>query len=102
MKQRYMYEYLYRSLNVKLMKLEGDSVGFWISIPILAGEYYTLWKVLTVPFPDKSGHSQIEPEATNIGVGLNSGRIIETDFCLYENPTLCPGSIKHRSFIGTL
>jgi len=84
------------------MRLQGDSLGFWISIPILDGDYYTLWKVLTVPFPDKRAHCQIEPEAVDIGVGLNSGRIIETDFCLYENPTLCPASIKHRSFIGTL
>ena len=46
---------------------QGDSVGFWISIPILAREYYTLWKVLTVPFPDYSAHSQIEPKTTNMG-----------------------------------
>ena len=84
------------------MKLQGDSVGFWISIPILAGEFYTLWKVLTVPFPDQSMHGHQEPEANDTGIGLNSGRITETDFCLYENSTLCPAPIEHRLFMGTL
>ena len=55
----------------------------------MTGDSVTLWKLLMVPFPDQSAHYQIVPEAVNIGVGLNSGRIMTFNFCQYENLTLC-------------
>lgn len=88
-------DYLYANLEVRIMKFDGDSLGFWVSLPILEGEPYTLWRVLTVPFPAHGGHQQIVPEVTSVGHGLETGNYIEADLCKFENPRLCPSPVEY-------
>jgi len=89
-------EYLYTNLEVKIMELDGDSLGYWVSLPILEGEPYTLWRIQTVPFPvTGDAHRQIIPEVTTVGHGLETGNFIEADLCKFDNPRLCPSPVEY-------
>lgn len=91
-------EYLYTNLEVKIMRLDGDSLGYWVSLPILDGESYTLWRILTVPFPVGNGaNRQLIPEVTTLGRGLETGNYIEADLCKFENPRLCPSPVEYTN-----
>ena len=37
----------------------------------------------------------IQPELSRIGVGLASGKIIELEYCKYENPIICPAPLQY-------
>ena len=88
-------DFLYANLEVRVMKFDEDSLGYWVSLPILDGEPYTLWRVLTVPFPADSRPWQIIPEVTTVGQGLQTGNFIEADLCRYDNPRLCPSPVEY-------
>lgn len=82
-------DYLYANLEIRIMKFDKYTLAYWIYIPILDRELYTLWHVLTVPFPAESVHRQILPEVISLGHGLETGNYIEADLCRFENPKLC-------------
>nr|DBA11659.1 TPA_asm: ORF45 [Malaco herpesvirus 4] len=65
-------KYLYRNLEVKIIKVDEDYLGFWISIPIIDGQSFTSWKVITVPVYDLTTDTyyQIVPELEHLAVGL--------------------------------
>ncbi len=92
-------EYLYRHFNVRLMSLSGviSSLGFWVSIPIVSGEAYTLWRIQTAPFLFDGAVRKVQLDSPEVGVGLNSGKIIVATDCLYEKPRLCPAPIETRN-----
>ncbi len=90
-------EYLYTNFNVRLMALSGDRLGFWVTVPRLSGETYTTWRILTVPFLFDGAVRQVRSELSRVGVGLNSGKVIEVEDCLYTKPKLCPAPVEVES-----
>ena len=90
--------YLYANLQVRVMRFDADNLGFWVSLPILEGEPYTLWRVLSVPFPVTAGRRRLVPEVTAVGHGLETGNYIEADLCKFENPKLCSSPVEYNSF----
>ncbi len=87
-------DYLYKNLNVKLLELTGDRLGFWTTVPLPVGEPFTVWKLLTVPFPFDGAARQVMLKHTEVAVGLNSGSVIRAEDCLFSNPRLCPAPIE--------
>ncbi len=90
-------DYLYENMHVRIMNLERQKLGFWVSIPVLSRESYTAWDIFAVPFlyRDVGKVRQIVPELSHAGVGLNSGKIITLDNCQYGNPSLCPSPVEY-------
>ena len=94
-------DYLYANLEVRLMLLDTDKLGFWISIPKVGEESYTAWDIHTVPFFYKGAVRQLVPEVSQAGLGLTSGRIIERENCQYDNPTICETPIEFENLVCT-
>ena len=88
-------EYLYQHADVTIMKLDTQKLGFYFSIPILDGESYTAWDISSVPFLAGGRPHQLQPELFHVGVGLNSGKIIELEYCKYEEPIICPSPLQY-------
>lgn len=87
--------YLYENVDVTLIKLDRQKLGFYFSIPILDGESYTAWDISSVPFSVGGRPHIIRPELSHVGVGLASGRIIELEYCKYDNPIICPAPLEY-------
>ena len=92
-------EYLYKNLEVRIMQLSGDKLGYWFSIPIFNDEIYTEWELLTVPYYGERAPRQVKPEANYVGVGFRSGKLIELRHCKYEEPRVCPAPIEYSSLL---
>jgi len=77
-------DFLYQNLEVKIMKFDRTHLGFWLTLPVLTEEVYTAWRIVTVAFSaSNSGIFQrIEPERTQVAVGLTSGKLISTPKCV--------------------
>ena len=91
-------DYLYRHCTVMVMKLEMNMLGFHFQIPILEDESYTAWHITTIPFLSEGQSRLIKPELYEVGVGLNSGRVIELEYCQNEEPILCSSPILYQNF----
>ncbi len=79
------------------MLLPEFGLGFWVAVPHLLWETYTSWRVLTLPFNFDGAVRRVRVDLPEVGVGLNSGRLIATADCLYENPRLCPAPIQFEN-----
>ena len=87
--------YLYQIVDVTLIKLDRQRLGFYFSIAILDGESYTAWDIYSMPFSVGGCPHIIQPELFQVGVGLASGKIIELKYCKYENPVICPAPLQY-------
>ncbi len=79
------------------MSLPGDGLGFWVAVPHLLGETYTFWRVLALPFRFDGAVRRVQVGLPEVGIGLNSGRLIATVDCLYKSPRLCPAPMQYES-----
>jgi hypothetical protein len=89
-------KWIYTNLEVRLINLDNDAVGYWLAIPQLEQEPYTQWTLVSVPFPAGALLHQLRPETTgDIAVGQETGKIIERTFCQYSEPEVCTTPIKY-------
>ena len=89
-------DFLYKNLQIRIMKFDRQQLGFWFTIPILNEEVYAAWKLVTVEFSDPTSRTiqKVEPENTQVAVGLTSGKIISTSQCQYSNPIICASPVE--------
>ncbi len=86
--------YLYTHLTVRLLTLDPTNVGFWVTIPKVTGEEFSVWHFLSTPFYVNGSLKQLPLVQEHVGLGLRSGKLISVDQCLYDNPILCPAPIE--------
>lgn len=85
--------YIYRNFKVQLLSVSPSRIAYVFNIPQLKPETYSAWQVTTAPYLSHSAHLRIQPELLNIGVEHESGLMLDTSNCLYENPMICNNAI---------
>ncbi len=92
-------DYIYQHMQVRVLDLDRDKLGFWVEIPILSGDTFITWDISVAPFYHEGTIRRLVPEMYRVGVGLNSGAIIPQEACHYEGPSLCPAPIKYTGMV---
>ena len=87
--------YLYQHIDETIMQLDKLKLGFYFSIATLDGEPYTAGDLSSVPLSVGECPHLLQPELSNVGFGLSSGKIIELEYCKYEEPILCPAPLQY-------
>ncbi len=98
-------DYLYKNFNARIMKISEASFGFWVSVPQLVNDAFATWSLGTVPFLYNGVARQLQLVNSEIGISMNTGKIISLEKCMYNDPRVCPVPVKYdqdRCMLGIL
>jgi hypothetical protein len=86
--------FAYRNFRVRLLNLTESTFAYMVKIPVLEHEVFQPYRLWTIPFIRNNEIMKVEPEASAITIGRQTGHVINAGKCHFKGPMVCPNTIR--------